>query len=200
MGLCPVTFPGVKLIHRNVSSLELEHSTSQGEYSCKNAAKEISPSREGARTTYVCEKISLEQCKWCPDLVLALHRAWISPCMPIPSKDTKHVAIKGPAQEHNCSHQISTLYFPFPGWDYSDYIMAAEESEEGKKSTRATTCCKSSKDALISHTVPFPFSGGVSCWLPCFLSLPLSYQDYYDCLIIPFYAVDKNINHFYQMF
>lgn len=75
MGLCPVVFPAVKLIHKNVSSLELEHSTSQGEYFCKNAAKEIYPRREGARTTYMWEKISPEQYKQCTDVLLALHRA-----------------------------------------------------------------------------------------------------------------------------
>lgn len=75
MGLSPVIFPCVKLIHKNISSIELEHSASQGEcYFCKNADKEIYPSIEGARTTYVREKISPEQCKWCADLVLALSR------------------------------------------------------------------------------------------------------------------------------
>lgn len=75
MGLSPVIFPSVKLIRKNVSSVELEHSASQGEcYFCKNVAKEIYPSIEGARTTYVRGKISPEQCKWCADLVLALSR------------------------------------------------------------------------------------------------------------------------------
>lgn len=67
-------------------------------------------------------------------------------------------------------------------------------------STGATACCKSSKDALVSHAVPFPLLEGVRFRLARFLSLPPSYQDYCNRLIIPFYAVDKNINHFKQMF
>lgn len=57
------------------SSLELEHSTSQGEYFCKNVTKEIYPSRKEARTTYMWEKIRAEQHKWYTEIVLALHRA-----------------------------------------------------------------------------------------------------------------------------
>lgn len=184
------------------SSLELEHSTSQGEYFCKNVTKEIYPSRKEARTTYMWGKIRAEQCKWHTEIVLALHRAWIFPCMPIPTQRSKSCCYQRacPRGGSHCSRQIATLSFPFPGWNYSDYIMALEENEGGKKSKRATPCCKSSKDAFISHTVPFPFSGGVSCWLVNFHSLPPSYQDYYNHLIIPFYAVHKNINHFNQMF
>lgn len=90
IGLGAVIFPCVKLIHKNVSSVELEHSTSQGEcYFCKNAAEEIYRSIERARTTYVREKISPEQCKWCADLVLALSRGWISPSVPIPTQRYK---------------------------------------------------------------------------------------------------------------
>lgn len=90
MRLSPAIFPCAKLIHKKVSSVELEHSTSQREcYFCKNTAEEIYPSIEGARTTYVQEKISPERCTWCTDLVLAPSRGWISPSAPIPTQRSK---------------------------------------------------------------------------------------------------------------
>lgn len=200
MGLSPVIFPCVKLIHKNISSVELEHSTSQGEcYFCKNAAKEIYPSTEGARTTYMREEISPEQCKWCADLVLALSRGGISPSVPIPTQRYKarcyQSACPGASpQPSNCYSLLSFSRMQLLRLHYGS------RTKSGEKSTGATTCCKSSKDAPVSHAVPFPFLGGASCRLPCFLSLPPSYQNYYNRLIIPFYALDKNINHLNQMF
>lgn len=98
IGLCPVIFPAVKLIHKNISSLELEHSTSLGEHFCKNAAKEIYPSREGARTTYMWGKMSPEHCKWCTAPVLALPRAGFLPACPFPHTATEQVPLQGSAQ------------------------------------------------------------------------------------------------------
>lgn len=197
IGLCPVIFPAVKLIHKNVSSLELEHSTSQGEHFCKNTAKEIYPSREGARTTYMWGKMSPEHCKWCTAPVLALPRAGFLPVCPFPHTDLYRAGSSPRAcPEHHCSHHTAALNFLFQDEITQITIMAPEESEGGKKSARATTCCKSSKDTFSSHTVPFHFLG-VSCWLLCFLSLLPSYQDYYNCLIIPFYTMDKKHQSLY---
>lgn len=90
VGLSPAISSCVKLIHKNVSSIGLEHSTSQGEcYFRKSRAEEIYPITEGARTTYMRKKISPEPCKWCTDLVLALSWGWISPTVPIPTQRYK---------------------------------------------------------------------------------------------------------------
>lgn len=113
IGLCPVIFPGVKLIHKNVPTLELEHSTAQGEYFCKNVAKEIYPSRGGARTTYMWGKISPELCKWFTDLVLALHRAWISPCMPIPAQRYKACCYQRACPRASAAIKLLLSTFPF---------------------------------------------------------------------------------------
>lgn len=124
IGLHLVIFPGVKLIHKNVSSLEQEHSTSQGEYFCK----EIHPSREGARTTYVWGKND-PRAMWVVQKPCAAPRGSQFP----PQKDTKHAAMKNP-QSITAATKPLLSTFLFPGWNYSDYIMAAGESEEERRS------------------------------------------------------------------
>lgn len=126
-GLCPVVFPGVKPMHKNVSGLELEHSTSQGEYFCKD----VYPSREGARTTTYRGKNDpravwgvQSPCAGPPQgLNFTQHTQRHKDTNPQkhktkkthkPTKPQNHVAVKGLAPEHHCSHQIAPLCFPFP--------------------------------------------------------------------------------------
>lgn len=121
------------------------------------------------------------------------------PACPFPCKDTKHVAIKVMPQSTTAAIKLLLSIF-LPQDEITQITLWLQKKVRGrKKSTGATTCCKSSKDTFISHTVPFPFLGGVSCWLPCFLSPP-SYQDYYNHLIIPFCAVEENISHLTKCF
>jgi len=101
--------------------------------------------------------------------------------------------------EHHCSHQNLCPLLSF----YRMQLLRLHcdfRRKWGKKSTGATARCKSSKAAFGNHTVPLALCGGAHCQMPCFPALPPPSQDYWDCLIISFYAADKNINHFNQMF
>lgn len=161
-------------------------------------AEEIYPSIEGARTTYMQEKMSPEQCKWCTDLALAPSRGRISPSVPIPTQRSKACCYQSACPR--ASLQPPNCYSLLFQDAITQIALWFQNKVGGEMSTRATACCKSSKDALVSHAVPFPLLEGVRFRLAHFLSLPPSYQDYCNRLIIPFYAVDKNINHFKQMF
>lgn len=127
IGLSPTIFLCVKLIRKNISSVELEHLTSKGEYYfCKNAAEEIYPSIEGARTTYVQEKNSQPNVSAAKILCQPSSEAEFLSASPFQREDTKPVAIKVPAPEHHCSYQTAICYFSFPGCNYSHCIVAPE--------------------------------------------------------------------------
>lgn len=172
-GLCPVVFPGVKPMHKNVSGLELEHSTSQGEYFCKD----LYPSREGARTTTYRGKND-------PRAVWGVQ----SPCAGPPQglNFTQHTQRHKPTETQNqknpqthkttkpcCCQRLgprASLQSPncsslLPFSQHKIIQIMAPEEREGERSQQELPHAVNPPKALISHTEPFPLLGGASCWL-----------------------------------